>query len=273
MKLSCYLYLFNARKFDFDLDGMVVNFVGFFDEVVVATIPGEDDTYERLKGWEQLLGSSNFRVIMTDISLSSNRFDGDLKTVALQACSKSSLADPRCYVIADGDERFPASNRDKWVDVAERLYASPYDGVLIPVLDLYGDDNHVRADRTTGYKFRLHTDAVVKRGVIPSAELGDGLFDTSKSDGTEPLVADGELAFFTSVLRNPTLLWPDATRHLVEYPYVLHYGHLDSERRAKINREFWREHWKNRSGKEPDMVLDASSMKDIPLITHGLPLR
>lgn len=260
MKLSAYGYLFNARVREFDLDGMVKNFTDFFDETVIATLPlssQEDDTLFRLEDWQLKLGEDRFRIVVCpsiDIS-KTNRWDGELKTVALQACSKSTFADPRCYVIMDGDERVPLSQRDKWIEVANQLNeVAGLDGLLIPVVDLIQDEYHAKPQM--GYKFRMHKDTVVRRGVIPSAEYGNGLFDTSKSDSTEPLRGDGTLGYFTPV----------------GGLYVLHYGHLDAERRARLNREFWREHWKNRDGKEPDMALDAEQIKDVPMVRHNLPL-
>lgn len=257
MKLSAYLYLFNARLREFDLDGMVANFTAFFHETVVATIPSQDDTYERLKEWERQYGSDRFRVIMTEVQLSNNRFDGDLKTAALQACSKSTSEDPRCYVIMDGDERVPLSQRHLWRATAKKLVSqSVVDGVLVSVVDLWGDETHAKPEM--GVKFRMHRDTVVKRGVLPEAERDNGLFDTSKSDSTEPLLANGQLARFT--LPTPNML------------YVLHYGHLDVARRAKLNREFWHEHWKNRSGEEPTMMLDEKEAESVVAVEHGLPL-
>lgn len=273
MKLSCYFYLFNARVREFDLDSTIVNFTSFFDEVVCATIPSEDDTYERLLEWQKDLGTEYFKVVMTDIKLSNNRFDGDLKTAALKACSPSTKDDPRCYVIADADERFVLSNLPKWHQACARLMKSPQDGLLIPVLDLYKDDQHIRSDQSIGVKFRLHKDTVVRRGVIPEAEMHfEGRFRTDMSDSTEPLTADGKLAAFAPIVQNPMHLWPLATDVLREYPYVLHYGHLDAERRAKLNREFWHEHWKNRSGWEPNMEMDADKIRSFPLVKHQVAL-
>ena len=274
MKLSTYAYLFNATKREFDLDGMVTNFTDFADEVVCATIPSEDDTLERLKGWEAKLGASRFRVVQSTIDITKdNRWDGGLKTAALEACSPSTVEDPRVYVIADADERFVPSNRPKWIQAAEWLMASPYDGYLIPVLDLYQDDRHIRADQTVGVKFRMHKNTVVKRGVIPEAEMGyGGLFRTDMSDSTEPIDRYGHLARFGSVVANPMHLWPQVTDYLNQYPYVLHFGHLDAERRAKLNREFWREHWLNRSGQEPTMEYQAERIREFKLIEHKVAL-
>jgi hypothetical protein len=273
MKLSIYFYLFNATVREFDLDSTVLNFTSFADEVVCSTIPSEDDTYERLIAWQERLGVARFKVVMTDIQLSNNRFDGLLKTAALQGCSRSTEEEPRVYVIADADERFALSNRPKWIAAAERLTTTPYDGYLVPVLDLYKDENHIKSSENIGMKFRMHDDSVVKRGVIPEAEMGyNNLFRTDMSDSTEPLRGDGKLARFISVVRDPMHLWPLSTSYLNDGPYVLHYGHLDANRRAKINREFWYEHWKARSGWEPNMVKDADEIRNTPVVKHNVAL-
>lgn len=259
MKLSAYGYLFNATIREFDLDGAITNFTAFFDETVIATIPSEDDTHERLLAWEAKL-PGKLKIVMTDIKLSNNRFDGDLKTAALQACTKSTPEDPCCYVIMDADETVALEYRQIWDLLAMGLHKYPLlDGLFIPVIDLWGDEKH--AKEQVGYKFRMHKDTVVKRGVIPEAERENGLFDTSKSDSTEPLLANGQLARFSPI--QPQVR-----------AYVIHWGHLDQQRRAKLNREFWRGHWKNRSGEEPTMVLNVVDKIEEPQVKeHGLSLR
>jgi len=259
MKLSGYFYIFNAHIREFDLDAAVTNFTSFFDETVVATIPSQDDTYERLLGWQEKLGADKFKVIMTDIDITkTNRWDGDLKTAALQACTKSTASDPRCYIIMDADERVCVGYQPLWRAAGIALHAQPdIDGILIPVIDLMKDERHAREQM--GYKFRMHKDTVVKRGVIPEAELGNGLLSVEKSDTTEPLLANGQLARFVSL------------KHGVPI-YVFHFGFLDAERRAKINREFWFQHWKARSGEDPKMVLEASELDNVKVVEHGLEL-
>lgn len=260
MKLSAFGYLFNASLREFDLDGMVKNFTDFFDETVIATILSKDNTYERLLAYQKQFGVDRFRVIMSNIDITkTNRWDGELKTIALQGCSKSTPEDPRCYVIMDGDERIPLSHREYWNIMAKTIINSQMDGLLIPVIDLYGTEKHIRADIPTGFKFRIHKNTVVKRGVLPQAELENGLFRTDMSDSTEPLLENGQLAQFGQVYSYGPC-------------YVLHYGHLDQQRRAKLNREFWREHWKNRDGKEPNMTLDPVNLEKVQLIEHGLDL-
>lgn len=273
MKLSCYFYIFNASNRQFDLDGAVTNFTSFFDEVVCATIPSEDDTHERLLAWQEKLGAARFKVVMTDIRLSNNRFDGDLKTAALQACSKHTRQDPRLYVIADADERFPLSNKPKWIEAGEKLFQMPFvDGLLIPVLDLHGDETKIPAGRNIGVKFRMHRETIVRRGVIPEAEYGDGFYNTALSDSTEPLTQFGDLGRFHHIIVSPQALNPYHAKSLIYSPYVLHYGYLDVSRRIKLNNEFWREHWENRSGHAETLVSHESELTNLMTIEHNLPL-
>lgn len=273
MKLSVYFSLFNATKRQFDLDGTIDNFTSFADEVVCATIPSEDDTYDRLFAWQEKLGVGRFKVVMTDIKLSNNRFDGDLKTAALQACSKSTRDNPRIYVIADADERFVMSNKPQWLEAAQRLMTLPdVDGFFVPVLDLYGDKTKVRADQDIGCKFRMHKSTIVKRGVIPSAEYFDGHFNTALSDSTEPLNVYGDLGRFAHIVGNPRSLNPYYAKSLTSVPYMFHEGYLDISRRVKLNNEFWREHWENRSGHTEKLVGHENELKNIMSVEHGLPL-
>lgn len=267
-KLSCYTYLFFATRNQFDLNSVVDNFTSFFDEVIIATIKADDDTYDRLKIWEDKFGTARFRVILTDIDIEkNNRFDGDLKTAAMKECSAGSIR-----VIADCDERFPLSQRPKWNDLAAQLIISTnIDGYLIPVVDLYGSETHIRATRAAGLKFRMHRDTIVRRGVPKFAEKAGGWIDTSQSDTTEPLTADGNLGHFTPIV-NQSILQPNLTSLLADYPYVLHYGFVDLQRRAKLGKNFWKKHWEKRSGREENVVTEVYQFENEQLIRHSLPL-
>jgi len=266
-KLSLYFYLFNARLRDFDLDGCVHNFTQFFDQTVCATVPSDDDTLDRLLAYERELGADRFKVIQTTIDYRrNNRFDGDLKTAALEACVHP------IRVIADADELFPLSNRPMWNAAAESLLSNPFtDGYLIPVIDVYSDMSLIRADQQVGVKFRLHKASVVRRGVPRFAEMGGGLFNTKASDSTEPLLANGELAQFMPLAPRP-YLQPNLVYMLVASPYVVHLGFLDLERKAKLGKEFWKEHWEKRSGATEDVATERYQLDGHPLIKHGLPL-
>lgn len=269
MSLSIYTYLFNATARDFDLDGAVANFTSFADEVVIATLSTqEDNTLARLRAHEAALGGK-LKIVVSDINpLKDNRFDGNLKTLAMQGCSKDNL-----LVIADCDERFPLSQRPLWDSWGERLRAiDGCDGLLVPVIDLYGSRDTIRADQAIGQKFRYHKHTVARRGVPSYAERGGGLISTSQSDTTEPLLFNGQLASFGSVVQNPIVLRPQMAQSLAGTPYVIHEGWLDLERRAKIGREWWKPRWEERSGKVEEVPLDKTDLLRHPLIKHNLNL-
>lgn len=268
-KLSVYGYAFNCTVRDFDLDGAIANFTSFADETVIATLSTqEDDTLARLMAHEMVLGG-RLKVVVSDINpLKDNRFDGNLKTLAMHACSKDNL-----LVIADCDERFLLSQRPLWDSWGERLLAvSGCDGLMIPVLDLYGSRDTIRADQAIGQKFRLHKHTVVKRGVPSYAERANGLIATNASDTTEPLLANGQLASFGSVVHNPVNLRPQMAQGLKGTPFVTHLGWLDLDRRAKIGREWWAPRWKERSGRDEDVPVDRRALEGYPLIKHNLNL-
>jgi hypothetical protein len=264
IKSSIYFYLFNIKRYGFDVEGTLANFCAFADEVVCATIPDDDNSWAILSEFEKKY--SNFRVVLTNIPLTDNRFDGKLKTVALKATTHP------IKIIADGDERFVLSQKGLWQIYFETLLrARDLDGMMIPVIDLWGDKNHIRMAHQIGQKFRIHKNTIVARGVIPEAEMEEGKFDTSRSDSTEPLTQNGTLGSFTSVV-DYSNLFPIFCSNLIGKPYVIHEGYLDLQKRAKINSEFWKKHWENRSGREENVVTTEEVLRKEQLIQHNLPL-
>lgn len=264
---SIYSYLFNARIRQFDLDGVVKNFTDFGDEVVISTLAAqEDDTLDRLLKYEDAL-EGRLKVVVVDMDIEkNNRFDGDLKTAAMQACTHP------VRVIADADERFVLKQRHRWDDLARRLLDSPHlDGWLIPVVEPYGHLDYIRDDQSLGVKFRLHKTTVVRRGVPSFAEKGQGLFNTAESDSTEPLRVDGSLASFLCPY-DRSLLHPSICRLLEKECYVVHYGFVNLERRAELGRTFWAKHWRNRSGHDENVATRVQDLMGVNLVKHHLPL-
>jgi hypothetical protein len=264
IKASAYFYLFNVKRFSFPYREAVANFCTFFDEVICATIKDEDDSASLLHALA--LEFPNFHVVETDIKLGDNRFDGKLKTEALKRCTHP------IRVIMDGDERVALSNKPKWREAYARLLNSPgVDGLLVPVIDEWGARDQINVEKDIGQKFRIHKDTVVTRGVIPSAELSGGRFDTSRSDSTEPLLTNGSLANFVPFVPRMAFT-PMLASMLAGYPYVLHEGYLDLQARIKLNTEFWKGHWENRSGHEERVETNLLNLSRAATIPHGLPL-
>lgn len=267
MKLSIYGYLFRARQGQFDLDAMVANFTSFGDETVIAALAvQEDDTLDRLLKYEDTL-EGRLKVVVVNMDIEkNNRFDGDLKTAAMQACTHPIRA------IMDADERLILSQRPRWDDLARRLLDSPHlDGWLLPVVDCYSHPDYIREDQPLGLKFRLHKTTVARRGVPSFAEKGNGLFSTEQSDSTEPLRVDGSLASFLCPY-DRSLLHPSICRLLEKECYVIHTGFLDLNRRAELGRTFWKSHWEKRSGATENVATRVSDLMGVNLVKHNLPL-
>jgi len=268
MKYSIYGFIFNSTLRGYDLEGAVDNFISFVGpegEVVLATITSEDDTRERLRILEEKY--SNFKVVESKIDINkTNRWDGQLKTQAMNACSNE------LRIIADIDERFNAQLRPKWDAWANMLLSNPrVDGFLIPVIDLWGSPDKIRSDRHIGQKFRLHKSSVYARGVPNFADAGGGLINTQLSDTSDPIDFNGNLSNFVSVV-NPAYLIPQFADMLESTPHVFHYGFVDLEWRADLGKNFWLEHWSKRSGKEEQVAINKNQLDSAPVIFHNLSL-
>jgi hypothetical protein len=264
IKSSIFCHAFNLTTYPFSVETALRNFCAFADEVVVATLPCADNSPELLKALEAQL--PNLRVVVTDIKLTDNRFDGKLKTAALRATTHP------IKIIADADERFVLSQKPLWQSWFKTLLKEEgLDGLMVPVIDLWGATAQIRGDRDIGQKFRVHKATVVERGVIAQAERGSGYYDTSMSDSTEPLLAGGSLAHFASIVPKMYLM-PLFSRMLADVPYVVHHGYLSLESRAKINREFWKEAWEQRSGHPENVETEVGELRRVPTVDHGLPI-
>ncbi len=263
-KTSIYFHAFNLTAYPFSYKEAVDNFTKFADEVVCATFVCKDNSHLLLKELEKQY--SNFKVIVSDVTTDDVRFDGKLKTIALQNTTNP------VKIIADCDEYFPLSNKEKWEPFIALLMETPdIDGLFIPSLDCWGQKTHIRIKENIGFKFRIHKDTVKERGVIKNAENGDGTWKTDMSDSTEPLNSQGELANFAHVVP-PMLYTPLHCPQLINYPYVLHYGYVDAKARAKLNKDFWAKQWALRAGKEVCISVDEKELDNQPTIEHTLPL-
>lgn len=269
VQASCFGYIFNATKHGFMLEKVADNFLSVFQELVVATIPCEDDTRERLSILQKKYGN-RVKVVDSQVSVSSNRFDGDLKTEAMNNCS----FDVR--IIMDFDEMCPVYEHTvlMWKNIVNFLNSeqcSNLDGFFIPVVDLYGDKDHIK-DSPLGVKFRIHKKSIVKRGVPNFAQLPNGLIDTSKSDTTEAILGDGNLGKFANIIQ-PQFFDQKNTHLLFHAPFFVHFGFLDLNRRANLGKTFWAEKWEDRSGKKENVATEIKELTNTPVIKHNIDLK
>lgn len=261
---SIYFYLFNIQKLNFDAESAIKNFTSFADEVICSTLSYQKEDCDILHSFEKQY--PNFKVVETDISLSNNRFDGLLKTAALEKCSQP------IRIIADADERFPLSQLRYWKYygniLSNPILNGNIDGFLIPVIDLWGNKQYIRKNVQIGQKFRMHKDTIKYRNVLPQADLGNGFFRTDMSDSTEPLTEKMELGRFMQL---PIDLSPINASKLKDYIYVVHEGYLNLNRRELVNK-WWKPHWEARSNHEENVITDKYILEKEEVIEHNLTL-
>jgi len=260
---SIYTSLYNLDNGFIDWKEALNNFCAFADEVVIATLPKDEQILIDYThpGWT----SNHFKlVVCKDISLDDLAFDGKLKNAALKACTH-----PFC-ILLDGDERIDVKDRKKWEIWAERLNKmDDIDALFIPVVDLFHSE---REYKSLGKKWYMHKNLPnLHRGVVNFARKSNGKIDHTQSDTCELIYNNGNL------VRSSSTLYPHnyVTIDLLKYAdsiYVWHMGWLDKEKRLKSN-SFWQPVWNNRAGEEVKNIIHSKEKLDkIEYFPHGLKL-
>lgn len=267
-KLAAYISAFNVVSNGLPYEGPLRKMLAFFDAVCVAVNTSKDNTLQAIKSLDD--GSGKLTVIETSFSYKDVTFDGAIKNAALQSCPKG----PEwLYVQMDLDEIIPLSQRPLWDQYATQLQSMPsVQCYMIPSVDLWGSLQTIRADKPIGNKFRLHKGGL-QRGVWRHAWISYGKrFDTSRSDSTELIDANGDLVRCMDAA--PSMAnQPSVVTMLRQYPYVLHLGYVDYEQRARINKAVWAEHWTLRNGGvDARVATRPDDLREVPLIRHGLAL-
>lgn len=260
---SIYSAGYNIQKFNFSYEKNIKNwadFVGPRGQIVVAVNKSEDQTLELLQSLQKEI--SILELFETDISYT-NRIDGLTKTAALDKC----LLPIRCLM--DFDEFFPTKSQNIWGNYVESLIKSPYDGLLVPSLDLWGSTKNIRKNCNIGQKFRIHKESIKSRGVISSAELPGGYFDTSKSDCTEALLSDRNLGYFAQIV-DPAFLRPENSQLLQNLPFTVHESYLDFARKANHGKHYWKKAWEGYSNHSENVATEISELEKEDVVEHGL---
>jgi hypothetical protein len=257
--ISIYSTAFNIEKNEFDIASAIQNFLELADEVCIATIPDNEDNTNNIL---QAIANKDPRVkILISNDINSNTFakDGKLKNLALQACSCD------ICVQLDSDERINNINIWKnFIEENKHLILNGY-AFMVPVINLYKDKDHYR---DIGVKWYIHRKKGMQRGIVDFARLPNGKFDKDKSDGCELIDENGKLSQSINILYHPDKSPIDILKHS-GFPFVIHYGYVDLNRRANINKNFWQKEWSGYSDAEVKLNTDSSQFKD-EYFKHGL---
>lgn len=234
-------------------------------QIVIAVNTSEDNTFEDVKAYTDYLSQTSgveYTVFKTEIPYSDPLFDGKIKNEALKKCTRGFCT------LLDIDELLPMSTRQAWEEAMIGLKGSSYDALLIPVVDLFNDENSYKS---IGFKWFLHKNLpYINRGRVNFAIKADGKTDITKSDTTEIVDKDGNL--IPAIPTIPTNLTDEQKLNYLRLnmtPYVIHVGYLDKEQRIRQS-EFWAPHWNNRAGQEVEKPITKEKLDKIPYFPHYL---
>ena len=254
---SIYSIAFNVVKNNFAYEEAIENFCAFAEEVVVAVNKSDDNTWDEFKRLDEK--HANLKIIPAAVSLDDPRLDGKLFNLALQATTQE-------FKILGGlDHRFCLYQKTQWEEAAYKLRFAPVDSFMIPVLDLWGDNQSVRWDSASNVQsmWFLHK-AGLCRGVVDKARLEDGSYDPSKCDSSSLIHEDGTIA--------------TSYRYLVSYPsnmdeyfkilkkqnlFVYHIGYANFDNRIKVNKDVWQKQWEEIRPKEKKENLVAVTTEEL----------
>lgn len=229
--------------------------------VIVCNNEGnKDGTVKLLKNYKKEKSLKNLKIYLCDIPFSDYAFDGKMKEFALRKCENEIV------IGLDADEIIPPTTKTRWVEYANKLINSNFKAFPAASVDLCRDEQHFKSiNAKPSY---LHKKTGVHRGIVNFAKLSNGKMDTEKSDSTEVLDENGDLA---------AAAWPNQpyTESMVEnfgIPYVLHYWGVDLEKRKKTN-IFWKPVWEARAGHDVDIVTNLRVLENIPVFRHNLSLK
>ena len=240
-------------------------------QIVVVVNTSTDETAQKVRAFFDQYQAENpwcatkVKVVEENVPYTDREFDGRLKAIALSHCTEPYA------ILLDCDEIIPPNQRNLWLGMVRELEnRRNVDALLVPVIDLIGDQDHFKS---IGSKWYLHRNSPnITRGVVEFARRKDGTFDTTKSDSCELIYKDS-----SELVRAAPILVPDLPDFLKltnlesgETPYVVHLGWLNLEQRLKQT-EFWKKHWENREGKpnsQPKTTL--ADLEKIKRFRHNL---
>ena len=256
--ISFYTTAFNLDDFDIDIEDALLNWFYYADEVVIATINKDYKKVEEKVKRSKFFGVRQIKIVSKDIDISTDIFwDGKLKNLSLQNCSN------KVAFQIDLDERVSGIKED-YIAMAKELSLHDFPcSIMIPTVNLYGDLDHFK---DVGYKWYIHTRKNCFRGAVNFSMKEDGCFDPEKSDTCELIDSKGYLI--------PCIGKINMTQ---TSPKIIHLGSLDFQRRANLNKKFWRNIWSDRktlSEKKQvdatDVYIDSSDFKEAAQ-KHNLP--
>jgi hypothetical protein len=277
-KIAGYTHIFNPKTHGYPYIQSIVSMLGFCDEVVVVDGGSTDGSVEELRErLAELAGhESRVNIITREWDPEEPGMDGMQKAFGRAMVS----ADAEFLWQQDADEVVSAEDYEKIIDICRR-FPSDVDVVHLPVIELWGDQRHVRTDRHC-WKWRLSRNNLrVTHGINAQARLMDpktGRFYAKKgmSDGCEmiDMVTAEHLphrGFYTQHLEQLRVQDPQEYGRVMnetfkQLPCVWHYSWADLPRKVRNFRDFWDKQWQvlyqtPPEPRFPDVVTDEDVLR------------
>jgi hypothetical protein len=272
---SIYTSAFNIVKNKFSYEEAFDNYLSFAEEVIVSTRKdNEDSTIEVLNKYTNKY--KKFKYVISNDDISHPYFHGRLRDLALQSCSQEFC------IGLDIDELVPVWQKYNWISLARNLSFCDFDAYLVPILNLWGSYETIRWDKDFNYgdKWAIHKNikGKIKRGPVKFGIRDDGTIDVDKSDTCELIYENGDLVRSYPIITNRNGNLNQYLFECMNKIFIYHIGYADFDRRVNINKTFWYDQLKLRSGNRQEESIDkyTPTNKDIllnkQLIKHNLPL-
>lgn len=275
-KIAGYTHILNPLTHGYPFVQSIKSMLDFCDEVVVVDGGSNDGSIEKLRS---ALGSyedlKSLRIITRKWDPDEPGMDG------MQKAFGRAMVSPDMEFLwqQDADEIVHHDDYPKIVDLCRRFPAD-VDVLHLPVIELWGDDRHVRTDRHS-WKWRLTRNNLrVTHGIAMQARMvtseGRIYAKEGMSDGCEfiDMVTGQHLphrGFYTADLdklrlSNPEEYGKQMNATFKMLPSVWHYSWADLPRKVRNFRDFWDKQWQvlyqtTAKPRFPDVITDDDVMK------------
>ena len=251
-KIAGYIHILNPKTHGYPFVESIQSMLPFCEEVVVVDGGSTDGSIKELK---ECLGVALHRVniITREWDYEEPGMDGMQKAFGRAMVS----ADVDFLWQQDADEIVHENDYGKIIDICKRFPAD-VDVLHLPVVELWGDSKHARADRHS-WKWRLSRNNLrITHGINSAARLMDpktGRFYAKQgmSDGCEMIdIVTGEhlphRGFYNQELESirnsdPVEYGRRMNEIFAKLPSVWHYSWADLGRKVRNFRDFWDKQW------------------------------
>ncbi len=252
-KIAGYIHILNPKTHGYPFIESIDSMLGFCDEVVVVDGGSTDGSVEALRSFKGMDVDDRLKIIIREWDHDEPGMDGMQKAFGRAMVS----SDAEFLWQQDADEVVHENDYGKIIDICKR-FPSDVDVIHLPVIELWGDQRHVRTDRHS-WKWRLSRNNLrVTHGINTAARVMDqktGRFyaKPGMSDGCEMIdIVSGEhlphRGFYNGEIeglrqQDPQAYGRKMNEIFAKIPSVWHYSWADLPRKIKNFRDFWDKQW------------------------------